>query len=427
MSIWTLMIREIAYRKLNFVLGLVGVSAAVGLLVGVLTCLQIHDARSDEIVTRKQAETKAAMAALRSDVKKAMHRLGYNAIILPKDQSLSEWYTQDYASQTMPESWASRLADTRDLADRILPQLRQKLMWDERKWTIIVVGVGSEKVLDTSVCEATTLVDAIPRGSCVVGYELHDALGLQPEDEIAINGRMFRISKCDKELGTKDDITIRLNLADAQQLVGKPNRINEIMLVEHLSVWGNLKEVRRQVADVLPNCQVLEIASETLARAHARIKVAEEAKTAVAREREKRAQLRGERKNAVLLLAPLGMLVCAMWVGLLTYHNVRDRGVEIGSLMATGFRAGQLRTLVMSKAVLMGTAGGFVGFAGGVGGAVLLGTHGHENVGLRFGLEAVLGYFIVAQLIGIAACLLGCWLPAQAAIAVDPAEVLREQ
>jgi len=427
MSIWTLMIREIAYRKLNFVLALVGVSAAVGLLVGVLTCLHLHDARSDKIVTRKQAETKATMAALKSDVKRAMHRLGYNAIILPKDQSLSDWYTQDYASQTMPESWASRLANTKDLVDRFLPRLRQRLMWDERQWTIIVVGVGGEQILDTSVCEATKLEETIPRGSCVVGYELHDALGLRPEEEIAINGRVFRsISKCDEELGTKDDITVWLNLADAQELVGKPNLINEITLVEHLSVWGNLKGVRRQLADVLPDCQVVEIASETLARAHARIKVAEEAKAALAREREKRALLRGK-ENAVLLLAPLGILGCAAWVGLLTYHNVRDRALEIGSLMAIGFRVGRVRTLVMSKAVLLGMAGGFVGFAGGAGVALLLGMDGRVSVGAGIGLEAVLGYFVFAQLVGIAACLLGCWFPAQAAVAMDPAEVLREE
>jgi hypothetical protein len=211
MSIWTLMIREIAYRKLNFVLALVGVAAAVGLLIGVLTCLHLHDARSEEIVARQQAETGATMAALKADVKRAMHRLGYNAIILPKDQSLGDWYAQDYASRTMAESWASRLADTKDLVDRYLPRLRQKLKWDEKQWTIIVVGVGHERVLDTSVCEVATLVDTIPRGSCVVGYELHDALSLGGGDEIAIRGRTFRVSRCAEESGQHAGLHCRTN------------------------------------------------------------------------------------------------------------------------------------------------------------------------------------------------------------------------
>ena len=37
MSIWSMMLREIAYRKVNFLLGLAGTAAAIALLVGVLT------------------------------------------------------------------------------------------------------------------------------------------------------------------------------------------------------------------------------------------------------------------------------------------------------------------------------------------------------------------------------------------------------
>ena len=80
-----------------------GVAAAVGLLIGVLTCLELHDARSEEIVAGKEEETRVVMGALKSDVKKAMHGLGYNAIILPKDQPLGDWYAQDYAAKAMPE------------------------------------------------------------------------------------------------------------------------------------------------------------------------------------------------------------------------------------------------------------------------------------------------------------------------------------
>jgi hypothetical protein len=269
------------------------------------------------------------------------------------------------------------------------------------------------------------LVDAIPRGSCVVGYELHTGLGLGRGNEIAVRGRTFHVAECAQESGTKDDITIWLNVADAQQLVEKPDRINEILLVEHLSVWGNVKEVRRQLADILPNCQVLEIASETLSRAHARIEVAEEAKAAMDRERQKRALLRAERVSAVVILVPLGVFLCACWVGLLMYHNVRDRALEIGSLLAIGFRVGQLRKLVISKAILLGMLGGLVGFACGAGAAAFLGIENQTGFGI--GLGAALAYFVVAQFVGVAACLLGSWLPARAAAATDPAVVLREE
>jgi len=250
MSIWSMMLHEIAYRKVNFLLGLAGTAAAIALLVGVLTGLQFHVVRSDEIVSRKEEETKAVMIGLRSDLRQAMQRLGYNAIVLPKDQPLGDWYAEDYGAITMPESWAPKLDETRELVDRYQPRLRRKLKWEERQWTILVVGVGPERVLDTSVGEAAPLADSIPRGSCVVGYELHYALGLEPGQEIAVLGRVFRIDKCERELGTKDDISIWIPLADAQQMLNQPGAINEILIVEHLSVWGNLAEVRRRMAAV---------------------------------------------------------------------------------------------------------------------------------------------------------------------------------
>jgi hypothetical protein len=134
-----MMLREIAYRKLNFLFGLAGISAAIALLVGVFSSLQLHAVRSDELVSRKEAETKAVMATLRTDLKKSMQHLGYNAIVLPTAQSLGDWYADDYAANTMPESWSPRLAGANDLVDRYLPQLRQKLKWEEKQWTILVI------------------------------------------------------------------------------------------------------------------------------------------------------------------------------------------------------------------------------------------------------------------------------------------------
>jgi len=353
-----------------------------------------------------------------------MQHLGYNAIVLPKDQSLGDWYAEDFAANTMPESWSPRLAGAKDLVDRYLPQLRQKLTWKEKQWTILVVGVGQERILDTSVCEDAPLARTIPRGSCVVGYELHNALGLKTGQETAILGGVFRIEKCEQELGTKDDISIWMDLADAQQLLNKSDAINEILIVEHFSVWGNLTEVRRRMAGVLPDCQVVEIASETLSRAHARIKVAEEAQASVEQEREKRARLQAERHSAMTKLIPLGFLACAVWIGFLMVLNVRERAPEIGVLRAIGFRARDVRTLVLSKACLLGVAGGLAGFVFGTMVAIL--PEDQAQVGSAMGLGIALAQLGLAEAMAVAACVLGSWLPARAAVALDPAEVLHE-
>jgi hypothetical protein len=416
---------EISYRRLNAFFGLLGVGGAAALLVGILASLEIHATRSEAIVRRRQAETRTAMQQLQADVRDAMHHLGYNAVALPKDQSLEDWYAEDYARQVMPETDCRRLDATQDLLDRYVPRLRQKIHWSQKRWTVIVVGVGRERVLDTSVCPDRALVDDIAPGHCVVGFELHQALELTPGETIDVLDRSFVIDRCRDESGTKDDITLWLNLADAQKLLGQPGMINEILLVEHLSVWGRLAEVRRRCAAVLPDCQVVEMASETMSRAHARVQVADEARAAIEREQKRQAMLQAERARILQTVVPPGLLVCVLWVGGLTYWNVRDRSRELGVLMAQGFRAAFVRRLILAKALLQGLVGGALGF--GLGVAVAVAWQGWAAAGAPLPLAAGLWFLGLSVMTSVAVCLAGSWLPAWLAVRTDPAVVLRQE
>ena len=87
----------------------------------------------------------------------------------------------------MPEDAASVLERTDGLCERYLPRLRQRTKWAEKKWTVIVVGVGRERVIEASVSEPEPLVKGISPGTCALGYELHHALGETGSKE-PING-----------------------------------------------------------------------------------------------------------------------------------------------------------------------------------------------------------------------------------------------
>ena len=425
MSMWAMMGREIAYRKVNFLLGMIGVVVAIGVLAGILTTSSMHDARSELIVARKEAVMTAARAALASDVRKAMHHLGYNAVVLPKEQVLGDWYAEDYAAKTMPEPWAKRLGDTTGLIDRYLPRLRRKVNWTENNWTILVAGIGEERILDTSVSDDTPLVEDIPQGECIVGHELAAALDVEQGQQIDILGRSYRVAHCRKELGTKDDITIWMSLADAQTLLGLEGQINEIAVVEHLSVWGKAAEVGRGVSEVLPECQLVQIESETETRAHARAEIAAEAEASLQEERARQAQLRTERTWLLAKLIPIGSVLCAVWIGLLTYSNVRERREEMGVLLAIGCPPVFMRRLLLAKAALLGAAGGVLGFAAGAGFALFLesgpaGLPPLDEISVAMSL-------LFSVVLGTLVSLFGSWLPVLAASATDPAIVLQEE
>ena len=132
MSLNHLIFREILHRKLSFALGVVSAAAAVACLVAALAILQKHDARTEQVIAAKQAETRQEMAKLEDDYRKLMLKMGFNVLILPKGQNLSDLYADDFASKYMPEEYATRLAKSRVATiNHVLPSLQQKVKWPE--------------------------------------------------------------------------------------------------------------------------------------------------------------------------------------------------------------------------------------------------------------------------------------------------------
>ena len=145
MKIRQLIIREIKFRKVNFALTVVSAAAAVACLVGAITILRAHELESEKIVTAKEIKTKAEMDKLNSDVSKSMLKLGFNVVILPKEQNLADWYADDFGSKYMPENYVTKLANSKIVTVRhLLPSLQQKIMWPEKKRKIILIGTRGE-------------------------------------------------------------------------------------------------------------------------------------------------------------------------------------------------------------------------------------------------------------------------------------------
>lgn len=429
MSIWRLVAKEILHRKITFAMGLCSVALAVACLVGALTLLDVYDAHTAKILEAKEAETSERMAALEDEMRRAMLNLGFNIVILPQDQNLADWYAEDYASKYMPEEYVTRLATSNIVTVRhLLPSLQQKIRWPEQKRTIILIGTRGE-VPNAHKSPLNPLIQPVPKGKIVLGYELHDGLGLKVGDKVTLLGQGFEVHRCHDQRGSKDDITAWIDLDQAQALLEKDGLINAILALECKCAWADLAKVREEIGAILPETQIIEQQTKALARAEARTKVAAEAQAALAREKAHRNQLRGQREELAAILVPLVMVACAVWIGLLALGNVRQRRSEIGILRAIGFRSKQILLVFLSKAFAMGLLGGAVGL--GVGflagkwlGAALdsIGAEG-ANLSVPFNPQLALLALVVAPLLAA----LASWIPALLAAQQDPAETLREE
>jgi len=180
---------------------------ASGSLIGAVTLLRIHDIQTGNILEAKQALVTESMAELEDETRKAMLKLGFNVVILPKDQNLSDWYAEDYASKYMPEEYVHTLADSRVVTVRhFLPSLQQKIEWPERKRKIILVGTRGE-VPNLHKSPVKPLVQQVPPGTITLGYELHRSMDIKEGDNVELMGKSFEVHKCYAERGNKDDIT----------------------------------------------------------------------------------------------------------------------------------------------------------------------------------------------------------------------------
>jgi putative ABC transport system permease protein len=137
-----------------------------------------------------------------------------------------------------------------------------------------------------------------------------------------------------------------------------------------------------------------------------------------------RAEMLATMNNLAAIVTPLVVLACGLWVGLLALANVRERTGEIGLLRAIGKSSSLIAGLFLSRAMLIGLAGGAAGF--------LLGKLLAEQLGARiFDVSAAQAspqaMILIYALLGAPIlCALAAWLPTLRAIVQDPAVVLRD-
>ena len=425
MKLYRLVFREILHRKLGFLLGVVSASVAVASLVAALAILQKHDARTEQIIATKEAETRRQMAALEDDYRKLMLKMGFNVLILPKGQDLSDLYADDFASKYMPEEYATRLAQSRVVTiNHVLPSLQQKVKWPEHERTVLLMGARGEVYVQSK--QQKPLLEPVAAGTMILGHELAHNLGLKAGDKTKLMGREFTVAKVNPEHGNKDDITVWISLSEAQEMLGKPGLINGILALDcTCDTVNRLGRIRPEIARILPDTQVVEFASQALARAEARQRAADEARASIEREKEGRDKLRAEREAFAAVLVPVVVVGSGVWIGLLALVNVRDRRGEIGILRALGLRSHQILLIFLGKAAATGLAGAGVGYVAGR----VIGLMWREGAGAPPIHLALVDPRLLAVVLCAAPLLaaLASWLPAITAAQQDPAVVLREE
>ena len=376
-----LILSEIRHRKLNVLLSLLGMVAAVTLFVFFFT----------------------AGEASRRETTRIMRDLGLNLRIIPAQTAMDKFWATGFSEATMPEDCVHRLAAHTGLNySHLLPLLRRQVAWRDRE--VILVGILPEIApVDQRQPSMSFKIDP---GSIYLGHELARDLGLKTGDAVDLLGREFTVAKCLPENGSHQDISVFGHLHDVQGLVGMPGRINEIQALNCLcfdTKRDALDVLREQLASVLPEAKVIQIRSIAEARENQRRMI----------------------EDYLAVILPCALVVCAAWIGLLAMVNVRERRQEIGVLRALGRGSGRIAALFLGKAVVVGILGAAIGFGLGTGLALIYGPGVFHVTGQT--IKPMYGLLGWSAVIAPAFAALSAFLPTMVAVAQDPAVILREE
>lgn len=426
MKLRHLIIREIVHRRLGFLLALIAVIFAVGCLMGSMILLAQFDRSTETLVAAKQAEIEKQVKDMNEEFRKITTRMGFNVLILPQEQDLTDFYAENYANKTMPESYAETLANAPDVVTirHLLPMLQAKIEWPEQKRKILLIGVKGEMTWAHRT-NKDPLQDMIGPDKVAVGYELHRSLSLKQGDTLTLMGQSFEVATLHEDKGSIDDITLWIDLKQAQALLGKEGRISAMTALECQCAWANLPKVRKEIQAILPDTQVIELAGKALARAEARNEAAENAKLLLAREKESRAEMRAQREGLFSLIIPLVIGASAVVIGILAFLNVRERRIEIGILRSLGLHTRHILAVFLGKALLLGALGAVLGVVTPMlvlGGRTVASAAG-QGVWTLFSAKTLVAVLLLTPVV----TLLASWLPAMVAAQQDPAAVLSEE
>jgi hypothetical protein len=428
MTVWRLIRKEILYRKLNFALAVLSVIGATAVVIAAVALLGVHDLETQAILKLKGEQTERRLAQLEDDYRKYMKELGFNILILPADQQLTEFWEKGFATHTMPESNVRKLAESGTQSIRhLLPVVQQKVHWSEHKRRVILIGTRGEVPIKHRRPKEPILVP-VAEGSAVIGYELANDLDLTPGDTISLLGKKFIVASTRPEKGTPEDVTIWVNLATAQRLLKMEARINAIEALKCFCMDTGPAEIRREIAAILPDTKVILRENKVTVRAKARSRARAERESAIAAEKASRAELRRTRESLASVLVPLVILGCAVWIGLLALSNVRRRRGEIAILRTIGVSSRKILSVFLVKAVMIGLLGALAGCGIGLGVGFVAAIAGEGGFELEWAGEMLSPGLLVTVI--LAAPLLAAaasWVPAILAGRQDPAVILQEE
>lgn len=360
-------------------------------------------------------------------VKQQLQSLGANVLLLPQGVSLEDYYAADSHGATLPEEYAAQLVlsnlegvehisakltvpaelnGSHVTLTGVLPQSEFQTLASYQSVQAFShahdgckqrAKVGDDELSATESLAKRRFIEKLAANEAVVGADVAQAAGLKAGDKVSLLGYLFKISGVMPATGTVDDSRVFAHLHTVQRLAKKGETVNviEIMACCEDAAGGLIS----QLADTFPDAKVVTITQVV------------DTQVAVNRLMTQLSYL----FFAILLVVGIASIAGTM------FSNVTERRREIGTLMALGATPNLVARLFLGKALVIGLAGGVIGYLGGTLLAVGLGPY---LAGIS--VEPVPSLAVLAVIVAAVVALVASYPPARRATMIDPCICFRE-
>ena len=403
-----IILKELCERKSQLITSFIAITLGITVIVGIKTVTYY----SEKAVARE------------------LDNLGANVLVLPKSATVSDYYSADLADAEVPESYVDTItASGLQGVDNLSPKLTMPIKLKERRFILTGIlpknefkskpswqvggdifskptGCGavdvpgaktdSDSSLDKAAVRKEVIKDLGPR-EAILGFDTAQLLSLKQGNSISIKGKDFTVRKVLPQTGTVDDSRIFAHLHTVQDMYGKGRVLSAIEIV------GCCKEIQKGLISglnkALPDARVVTVSQ-------------------IASTQLKTNNMMSQFSTVFLVII---VLVGGVSIANYMFANVQERRKEIGTLIAIGMSPRQLLSIFYGKALILGAAGGVIGYVLGTVLAVWLGPRiAHIPV---LPMPALLAWALV---ISVALSLLATAIPAKNAAGLDPAATLME-
>ncbi len=360
------------------------------------------------------------------EVAEKLDKLGANVLILPKGISLQDYYAADMHSETIPEENVSELVlaqltgveaispklclpttvnDIKTTLTGILPQeeIQKMASWSggvlfkKHEGCKAKINLANEKDDAPEALAKRRSLQTLGENELILGSEYALKSGLKQGDKVQIFENEFSVLTTLEPTGTIDDDRVFAHLHRLQDLSGKGEVVNVI------EVMGCCEDVANgligELQDLLPETKVVTIANVV----------------------ETQVSINRTMTKTSYLFFGILVVIGGASMASSTFSNVIERRREIGTLMALGASPRFVTNLFLTKALLLGLAGGVGGYLLGSVLAYYLGPY-YADVSV----QPLLGLAFIAAGTAVLVTLVASYFPARRAASLDPCICFKE-